>query len=127
MGGEGIILIGDCTDPFDPSSVRASMGSIFSQKIIKTDQSEFSRYIRSHKMQLIGTSDKGSVNFRTHKYEKASILLMGSEREGLPAELLDLCQATVSIPMLGKGDSLNVSVAASIVLYEIQNQLSTKQ
>jgi TrmH family RNA methyltransferase len=54
------------------------------------------------------------------------ILLMGSEREGLPLELQTVCERIVSIPMKGSSDSLNLAVAASIVMYEISYQQQRK-
>jgi TrmH family RNA methyltransferase len=122
MGGQGVILLDQCTDPYDPSAVRASMGTIFSKKIIKTESNLFVEWKKREKIIITGTSDGAAVDYRQHVYAKNMILLMGSEREGLPLHLFQACESIVSIPMLGKSDSLNLAVASSIVLYEILNQ-----
>jgi RNA methyltransferase, TrmH family len=122
MGGKGVILIGQCTDPTDPAVIRASMGAVFSKLIVKTSTREFITWVESTGIQLIGTSDAGRSDYRDTVYDENMVLLSGSEREGLPSELLRACDSVVSIPMSGKGDSLNLAVASSIVLYEIRNQ-----
>ena len=68
---------------------------------------------------MIGTSDKGSVNYRTPTYAGPLVLLMGSEREGLSPEQQAVCDTMVHIPMVGRSDSLNLAVATGVVLYEI--------
>jgi TrmH family RNA methyltransferase len=115
MGGQGVILLDQCTDPYDPSAVRASMGTIFSKKIIKTESNLFVEWKKREKIIITGTSDGAAVDYRQHVYAKNMILLMGSEREGLPLHLFQACESIVSIPMLGKSDSLNLAVASSIV------------
>ena len=116
VGANGIILIGNCTDPFDPTAVRASMGALFSKILVKTGIEEFSNWIISNAKVLIGTSDHANVDYRTIKYTSDSILLMGSERQGIPPELEKICKNIVSIPMAGSCDSLNLAVATSILL-----------
>lgn len=127
MGGKGILLIDNCTDPYDPTSIRASMGAIFSKKIIKVNSSDFEKWIKQNTIHLIGTSDAAVKDFRAQRYSSDMVLLMGSEREGLPETLEKLCDSVVSIPMLGKADSLNLAVASSILLYEISWQNQAKQ
>jgi len=124
MGGKGILLIDNCTDPYDPSAIRASMGAIFSKKIVKVNSNDFEKWIKQNSIHLIGTSDAAIKDFRSQRYPSDMVLLMGSEREGMPETLEKLCHSVVSIPMVGKADSLNLAVASSILLYEIswQNQ-----
>ena len=122
IGGKGIILINNCTDPYDISSIRGSMGSIFSLRIIKSDSNTFINFVTKNKLTLIGTSDKAKTDYQSVNYDKETILLMGSEREGLSTSLLNACDKLISIPMIGKNDSLNVAIATSVCLYEIFNQ-----
>ena len=119
MGGTGVILLDHCTDPFDPSAIRASMGAVFFKKIIKTTSTIFIEWCKNNNIQVTGTSDSAKTDYRQYRYPPDSILLMGSEREGLPDPLAAICSEVVSIPMLGSADSLNLAVASSIVLYEI--------
>lgn len=118
---EGIILLDDCTDPFDPSAVRGSMGGLFSVKLCKTSSEIFSRWVTKNEVKMIGAYDKAKIDYRHITYPKGVILLMGSERQGIPDYLQKICQNMISIPMKGSCDSLNLSVATSIILYEILN------
>ncbi len=121
-GVKGIILVGDCTDPYQVSTVKASMGALFSLKLARCDFDQFVNTIRKNKIFVAGTSDRGAVHYQMVQYPKTMVLLMGSEREGLPEPLFDLCDQLVYIPMVGKSDSLNLAVATGVCLYEILNQ-----
>jgi len=126
VGGYGIILIDHCTDPFDIASVRGSMGAIFSTKIIKTNSDEFINFFSKNSIPVYGTSDKAKLDYQLIDYESNLVLLMGSEREGLSDDLMNMCDQLISIPMVGKSDSLNLAVATSICAYEIFNQYRKK-
>jgi len=116
---KGIILIDNCTDPYDPSAVRGSMGGLFSTKLCKTSSEQFNQWVENNKVRVIGTSDQAKVDYRKITYPIGMVLLMGSERQGIPETLQKICKDLVSIPMKGSCDSLNLSVATSILLYEI--------
>jgi RNA methyltransferase, TrmH family len=116
-GGQGVILLDNSTDPYDPSAVRASMGALFNQALVRKRQRAYP---------VVGTSGTAQADYHAYRYPPALILLMGSERQGLQEHHLELCDAVVSIPMLGKSDSLNLSVATAVVLYEIMNQRREK-
>ena len=122
VGGYGVILLDQSTDPFDPTSVRASMGAIFSQKLVKTTLPEFSRWKSIAALPVVGTSGIATIDYQSVEYPPALVLLMGSERQGLQHNHLELCNLVVRIPMVGRVDSLNLSVATALVLYEIYNQ-----
>ena len=121
-GGEGVILLDQSTDPYDPSAVRTSMGALFDQKIVRASFDEFAAWKKSGDWQLVGTSDKATQDYHAYRYPRALVILMGSERQGLQPQHLALCDQVVSIPMLGKSDSLNLAVATAVVLYEVLNQ-----
>lgn len=122
VGCAGLLLLGQCADPYDSGALRASMGAIFSQRLVKASFSEFAQWKRERGLTVVGTSDKGSVNYRTATYAGPLVLLMGSEREGLSAEQQAMCDTIVHIPMVGRSDSLNLAVATGVVLYEILYQ-----
>ncbi len=121
-GGEGVILVGNCTDPFDSAAARASMGSIFSQKIVKAEKPVFIAWAKNNKLRITGTSDRAEVDYKDVTFSSESILLMGSERQGIPEDIKALCSVLVSIPMMGISDSLNLAVATSVMMYERFNQ-----
>ncbi len=124
-GARGVILLDQSTDPYDPTAIRGSMGAILSVPHIKTTFAEFETWVKSNQVPVIGTSDKGVQNYHSIRYPNPMILLMGSERQGLDQHHLDLCSEIVAIPMRGRSDSLNLSVATGIILYEIDHQLRT--
>jgi RNA methyltransferase, TrmH family len=119
FGVSGVILIDNCVDPYDPSALRASMGGIFTCKVVKSSSENFSNWVKQQNISLIGTSDKANLDFRSIKYPDNMVLLMGSERQGIPVQLQEICQTIVSIPMKGNCDSLNLAVATSLFLFEV--------
>ena len=126
VGVKAIILLDHSTDPYDLSSIRASMGSIFSYNLVRCDINQFKAWLSSNKMSVIGTSDSASSDYYGYPYPERLVILMGSEKQGLQKVHIDLCQDLVRIPMIGRSDSLNLSVATSIVLYEVFNQRRCK-
>ncbi|MBG0785118.1 MAG: RNA methyltransferase [Anaerolineaceae bacterium] len=122
VGGRGIILIGDSTDPYDPSAVKASMGAIFSLHLVKTTWHPFQAWAQNARMMLVGTSDHASQDYQAISYQRPLTLLMGSERHGLSEEMEAACHEIARIPMEGRSDSLNLAVATAVMLYEIYNQ-----
>ena len=122
VGGKGVILLGHATDPYDPSSVRASMGAIFSQQLVKASFEEFSAWKQRLNIPVIGTSDSAPTDYQEVQYPLPMVLLMGSERQGLAEGAMRLCDTMARIPMVGTSDSLNLAVATAVVLYEIFNQ-----
>lgn len=122
VGSAGLILLDNSTDPYDPAALRASMGAVFSQRLVRTTFAEFAGWKKQHRYQVVGTSDKGAEDYQAVRYPQPLILLMGSERQGLAPAQQNLCDTMVKIPMVGRSDSLNLAVATGIVLYEIFNQ-----
>ena len=124
VGGEGVVLIGECSDPYDPTAVRASLGAIFSQAVVKASVEEFVRWREGPAGAgfVVGTSPSAATEYWEVSYASSTVVLMGSDRAGLSADLQRTCDAVVSIPMAGRCDSHHVAVAAGIVLYEVFKQ-----
>lgn len=118
-GCRGVFLLDHTTDAYDPTALRASMGAIFSQRLVKASFQAFADWKRFHHYAVVAASDAAVLNYRQAAYPSPMILLMGSERQGLSAQQQTLCDLVVSIPMRGSSDSLNVSIATAVVLYEI--------
>jgi RNA methyltransferase, TrmH family len=119
VGGAGIILLGNSADPFDPSAVRASMGAVFTQQLVRAGWSDFLTWKRAQGATLVGTSDSATLDYSQATYRAPLVLLMGSEQKGLSREQQAACDLVVRIPMLGRSDSLNLAVATGVVLYAI--------
>ena len=122
VGGAGLMLLGNETDPYDPGTVRATMGALFTQRFVRTSQQELLHWKRRSQYLLTGTSPSASQDYHAVSYRQPTILLMGEERKGLPSTLQTICDLMVSIPMVGESDSLNVAMATGVMLYELFNQ-----
>jgi RNA methyltransferase, TrmH family len=122
VGGSGVILIGETVDPFDPATVRASMGALFHQKFVRTTAVEFGEWKRRHQCLLVGTSPAAATDYKALRYPSSLILLMGGEKRGVSAEVQAMCDAMVRIPMVGRADSLNIAIATAVLLYEVFDQ-----
>jgi RNA methyltransferase, TrmH family len=102
---------------YHPTVVRSSMGTLFWKPVIQASFPEFVEWSRRVRYQLIGTSAHGNVEYHTFHPQRPWILLLGNEQKGLSAEQLGSCDVTVSLPMRGRVSSLNLAVAAGILLY----------
>lgn len=122
VGGAGIMLLGNSTDPYEPGTVRATMGAMFTQHFVRTSIEELATWKRRGQYQIVGTSPTATQDYHATRYTAPTILLIGEERKGLSAELQAICDLIVSIPMVGESDSLNVAMATGVMLYELFNQ-----
>jgi TrmH family RNA methyltransferase len=120
VGGRGVILVGQCCDPYSPDAVRASMGSIFAVPLIRMRRELFLEWIAEWPGDILGTHLDAREDFRSGDYRGPVMLLMGSEGPGLSAPLAEVCTRLVKIPMTGKLDSLNLAVAAALILYQLR-------
>lgn len=125
-GASGVILVGDCTDPFSMETVRATMGSMFALPLAKTTPADFLKWKKSVDARLVATHLAGAVDYRTIDYKsKPVILMMGNEQSGLPDELAQAADKLARIPQVGMADSLNLAVATGVMLFEVRRHLLT--
>jgi TrmH family RNA methyltransferase len=113
----GVILIGDCVDPFSVETVRATMGSVFALPIVKCTREAFLADLPRWTGSIVGTHLAATHNHRTAPYRRPTLVLMGTEQSGLTPEIAGACDTLVKIPMRGRADSLNLSVATGIMIY----------
>jgi TrmH family RNA methyltransferase len=126
VGGKGVLLLDKSTDVYHPTAIRASMGAVFTQKIIKIERDEFIDWKKKNNIPCFGSTCEPAVDYQSINYPGHSIILMGSEQKGLNKTLLEICDRLIHIPMRGQVDSLNLSNAASVILYEVYNQRRKK-
>lgn len=127
-GATGVILIGGTADPHDPAALRATMGSLFGQKLVRTSIRDFAAWSRRCELLLIGSSPSATQDYRGIPYAKPMVIMVGNERHGLSRELIEECDSLVRIPIVRSGvDSLNVAVAGGILLYEVFYQCRLPQ
>lgn len=118
-GAAGFIFLGESIDPFDPAVVRATMGALFKQMIVRTTVEQLRPWLRINKVDAIGASPDSSEDYREGSYTRPAVLMLGGERKGLTDEQRALCDRIVRIPMAEGMDSLNVAVAGSLLMYEV--------
>ena len=118
-GCGGVILVGDCTDPYSVEAVRATMGSVFAIKIAKATVEEFLDWRKTWPGSVVGTLLSATTDYRQADYKTPALILMGNEQQGLPPDLAAACDVNVKIPMRGRADSLNLAVATGIMIYTV--------
>jgi len=118
VGADALFLLDGGVELYHPSVIRASMGTLFWKPIVQTSFDEFLKWSRQGKYQLIGTSAKADVDYHTLVPQTPWILLLGNEQKGLAKEQTAVCDVTVSLPMQGRVSSLNLAVAAGVLLYQ---------
>ena len=108
--GAGVALSKGCADPTGPKALRASMGAIFRVPLTEFDEPAGRR---------IALVPRGAVPLPEVELDGDVVLVLGAEREGLPADVLERCDVQASIPQPGEAESLNVAMAGAIALYEL--------
>jgi TrmH family RNA methyltransferase len=117
--GDALFVLDGGVDHYHPTAIRASMGTCFWVPIVYTGFDDFVIWARSHHCGLIGTSARGGADLVDFRPAPPWILVLGSEQKGLSAEQKDACDAVLSLPMRGRSSSLNLAVAAGILLYAL--------
>jgi RNA methyltransferase, TrmH family len=122
-GGSGVIVIGDSTDAYHPTAVKASMGTLFNVPVCSAGAAEeVIAWAAERGLCTITTSAHATTVLWDVAYELPALLLFGSEGSGLESEVLARGDLTVRIPMHGSATSLNLAVSAGILLYEVRRQ-----
>ena len=124
FGVSGIFILGHGIDIYESKVIRASLGSIFFTKIVQMESMEIlEKYIESQKtrnnMEIIGTDSNGTVSLKNYEPKRPIMLIIGNESKGMSKKLIEICDKIIKIPMEGNVNSLNVSCAASIMMWEI--------
>ena len=113
--GAGVALSEGCADPTGTKALRASMGSVFRVPLSGFDEPDGRR---------VALVPRGGAPLGELEVDDSGVVLvLGAEREGLPADVLERCDAQVSIPQPGDTESLNVAMAGTIALYEVARRL----
>jgi RNA methyltransferase, TrmH family len=113
-----VVLGPGCADPFSPKAVRASMGSIFARPPARAALED----LPGRRLAL--DSGSGEVLADVPLGDGPLVVCLGAEREGLPAEMLEAADAVAHIPLRAGGhDSLNVAMAATVALYEVERRM----
>lgn len=119
VGVDAMFLLDGGVDVYHPTVVRSSMGTIFWKPIVHASFADFVFWAKGKHIQLIGTSAHADVDYHTLVPRHPWVLLLGNEQKGLTIDQTKACDVTVSLPMKGRVSSLNLSVAAGVLLYSL--------
>lgn len=128
FGAAGVIVTGHAADPYDPKSVRASTGSLFSVPLVRDTAPQgvlaWVDSLRSGGLPVVvaGTDEDGTVDITGYDLTQPVLIVVGNETTGLSSAWRDACDAIISIPIAGSASSLNVASAGTIALYEASRQ-----
>jgi TrmH family RNA methyltransferase len=121
--GISAVIVADAgTDLYNPNSIRASAGTIFSMPLVACSGAEALAWLRQHTFHIFAARVDGAVDYSTVSYAGRCAVVLGSEAEGLSSVWQGDDVTSVQLPMRGNGDSLNVSVTASVLFYEALRQ-----
>ena len=122
-GATGVIATANTADPFSPKALRGAMGSAFRLPVWTGPSfAEVVAWCRSRKVRTIAADLSGSATHADVDWRKSSALIVGQESDGLSPEEVAATDTSVRIPMQGAAESLNVAVAAGIILFEAARQ-----
>lgn len=126
-GVTGVILSKECVDIYNPKVIRSTMGSIYRVPCTYTDDLEGAiARMKARGVNCYAAHLEGSCSYECEDYSKGTAFLLGNEGNGLRREIADLADRRILIPMCGKVESLNVAIAASILMFEAARQRRRK-
>lgn len=121
-GADAVIICDPLTDLYNPNLIRASIGGIFSVPCVACSSAEAIDFLKSRGIQILTAQLQDSSLYYDRDMKKGTAIVMGTESTGLTDVWRKAADAHIRIPMLGKLDSLNVSVSAAILLFEAVRQ-----
>lgn len=119
---DAVILSNPKTDLYNPNVVRSSVGCVFTNRILLGSSEQVISFCKKHEIKVFGAALQASEPYHIQDYNGNTAILVGTEATGLPLEWLENTHQNIVIPMQGKIDSMNVSVAAAILLFEAKRQ-----
>lgn len=121
--GADAVLVADArTDIYNPNTVRSSLGALFGVCVVQTDSAEIIYWLKERKVKIVCACVQGDLPYALVDFRGGTAIVVGSEEKGLTRLWKDGADFKAAIPMAGKVDSLNVSCAAAILLYEAVRQ-----
>mgnify|MGYP000650089357 CR=1 FL=1 len=119
---DAVLIANPKTDLYNPNIIRSSVGCLFTNQIATGTSEEIIEYLSKNNVHIFATTLQNSNEYHKEDYTKASAIVVGTEATGLSEIFRERATQNINIPMQGKIDSMNVSVAAAIVLFEAKRQ-----
>ena len=123
---DAVIIANPKTDLYNPNIIRSSVGCVFTNQISVGTTSEIIKFLKDQNINIYCAALQASVNYNTQDYTKPTAIIVGTEATGLSNEWLENSTQNIIIPMQGEIDSMNVSVAAGILIFEAKRQRDFK-
>lgn len=124
---DAVIIANPKTDVFNPNIIRSSVGCVFTNQVAIGSTSEVIQFLKERKIAILGAALQASVPYDTVDFTTANAIVVGTEAIGLSPEWLENTTQNIVIPMQGEIDSMNVSVAAGILVFEAKRQRGFKK
>ena len=119
---DAVIIANPKTDLYNPNIIRSSVGCVFTNQIATGSTSEIISFLKERNISIYCAALQASEIYTTQDFTKATAIVMGTEATGLSAAWLEQSTQNIIIPMQGEIDSMNVSVAAGILIFEASRQ-----
>ena len=121
-GADAVIVCDPLTDLYNPNLIRASIGGVFCVPTAVCNSQECIAFLKERSICILTAQLQDSYDYYDYDMRQATAIVMGTESTGLTQQWRDAADAHIRIPMLGRLDSLNVSVSAAILMYEAVRQ-----
>lgn len=119
---DAVIIANPKSDLYNPNIVRSSVGCLFTNQIATGTTDEIIAFLKERKINFYCATLQNSTSYHTQDYTTPTALVVGTEATGLTQEWRDAATKNIIIPMQGEIDSMNVSVAAAILIFEAKRQ-----
>ncbi|MAM20024.1 MAG: rRNA methyltransferase [Gramella sp.] len=123
---DAVIIANPKTDLYNPNIIRSSVGCIFTNQIATGSTAEIISYLKRQNVNIYTAALQASENYYDIDFTEASAIVVGTEATGLSPEWIENADSNIIIPMHGEIDSMNVSVAAGILIFEAKRQRITR-
>ena len=117
-----VIVSSHSADPFQPKVVRSTMGSLFHMPVIELDMQSALETLRNKGLQIFGSSSHLGHTYYEVNLQIPHVLVFGNEAHGISEQVESYIDQWIHLPMIGKAESLNVAIAASVIMYEVTRQ-----
>ena len=125
-GVDAVMVCDPLTDLYNPNLIRASIGGVFSVPVAVCTSKDCIAFLKEHQVRILTAQLQDSYDYYDYDMHGATAIVMGTESTGLTELWREAADAHIRIPMLGRLDSLNVSVSAAILMYEAVRQRNSK-
>jgi len=126
VGVDGLVVCDRCTDIYNPNTVRASVGTLFTVPVVEATSEECLSWLKKKGVLVVAATPSGSQEYTAVDLTGPLAIAVGAEQFGLSEKWMEEADIRVNIPMRGIADSLNVAMATTLLLYEVLRQRGEK-